>query len=96
MFCSHCGKEISDDSIVCGFCGTPIDMKRQENSNQQTSQHCPGSFSTPEEYHREGHGHCRNCVQLYCSADGAFGDNSRCSFTYIFGAQDCLLNEGCE
>lgn len=71
MFCSHCGKEISDDSKVCGYCGTPIDMKRQENSNQQTSQHVygepetnftgqTGSYETNRQYQSAGYGTPQN------------------------------------
>ena len=27
MFCSHCGKEIADDAVVCIGCGRPVTPK---------------------------------------------------------------------
>lgn len=35
MFCNKCGREIADDSKVCGYCGTPAGS-RQETNNHQT------------------------------------------------------------
>ena len=30
MYCRKCGREISDDSVMCGYCGTPTieDLKK--------------------------------------------------------------------
>ena len=36
MFCSNCGKEISDDSKVCGFCGIPVGSTQTKTSYHQT------------------------------------------------------------
>ena len=36
MFCSNCGREIADDSKVCGYCGTPVGGSRQETEYHQT------------------------------------------------------------
>lgn len=41
MYCKHCGKEISDDSIFCTFCGT-------QNLNESNTS------ETPEPEHIEG------------------------------------------
>ena len=24
MYCRKCGREIPDDSVMCGYCGTPV------------------------------------------------------------------------
>lgn len=32
MFCNKCGKEISDDSIVCNYCGTPTNSSANSQS----------------------------------------------------------------
>lgn len=36
MFCSKCGREISDDSKVCGFCGAPCQGEGQKTDYGQT------------------------------------------------------------
>lgn len=34
MFCNKCGKEISDESVVCNFCGTPTNSSPlSQNAN---------------------------------------------------------------
>ena len=41
MFCSKCGKEIADNSQVCGYCGTPVTARtsygQQNTQNTQQS-----------------------------------------------------------
>lgn len=32
MFCNKCGKEISDDSIMCNYCGTPTNAAPNSQS----------------------------------------------------------------
>lgn len=36
MFCSKCGREIPDDSRVCGYCGAPGQGERQQTEYNQT------------------------------------------------------------
>lgn len=36
MFCRNCGKEIADDSRVCGYCGAPIAGDWQRTEYRQT------------------------------------------------------------
>ncbi len=36
MFCRNCGKEIADDSKVCGYCGTPVSGCHQQTAYHQT------------------------------------------------------------
>lgn len=35
MFCSHCGKELSDDAFMCPNCGSPIRKTAQKKSIPQ-------------------------------------------------------------
>ena len=36
MFCTTCGKKLSDDAMFCAYCGTSLNMKRrEENSVEQ-------------------------------------------------------------
>lgn len=36
MYCTHCGKEIPDDSLVCGFCGQEVEESvKQELADAQ-------------------------------------------------------------
>ena len=35
MYCSKCGKEISDDSVFCQHCGCPIKSKIIKNSDDK-------------------------------------------------------------
>lgn len=37
MFCNNCGKEIADDSKVCGYCGTPVGGGQETNYHQTQS-----------------------------------------------------------
>lgn len=37
MFCSHCGKEISDDSQFCGFCGKSLDSRVRPTTSDRTA-----------------------------------------------------------
>ena len=31
MFCSKCGKEISDEALICPGCGCPVENSREQN-----------------------------------------------------------------
>lgn len=35
MFCSNCGKEISDKAVVCPNCGAPTELYRKNETTQQ-------------------------------------------------------------
>lgn len=37
MYCKHCGKQISDDSIFCQHCGGKVDTIISENTDSQTT-----------------------------------------------------------
>ncbi len=36
MYCHQCGKEVSEDAVFCRFCGTKLNLSKQEESVQQT------------------------------------------------------------
>ena len=38
MFCKNCGKEISDNAVICTNCGTPTDNMAQATSSATANQ----------------------------------------------------------
>ena len=44
MYCSHCGKQIPDNTVYCGYCGTRV----QEEYTPSLQQVQPGSFAGAE------------------------------------------------
>lgn len=35
MYCSYCGKEISEDAKYCSSCGKPINLHKQQEENDK-------------------------------------------------------------
>lgn len=55
MFCTTCGKKLSDNAMFCGYCGTSVNMKRREDvsaeqpqASQDEPQPVPSQASQPE------------------------------------------------
>lgn len=42
MFCSHCGKEVVDDAVICTNCGRVIDVKRYNEAVKSTEKRNSG------------------------------------------------------
>lgn len=38
MFCTTCGKKLSDSAMFCGYCGTSVNMKRREDMSVEQPQ----------------------------------------------------------
>lgn len=38
MFCTTCGKRLSDNAMFCGYCGTSVNMKRREEVSTEQPQ----------------------------------------------------------
>lgn len=51
MFCTTCGKKISDDAMFCGYCGTSVYMQQREDVQppQQVSQSAPQLAPQPSQ-----------------------------------------------
>lgn len=47
MFCTTCGKKLSDNAMFCGYCGTSVNMKRREDMSVEQPQ-VPQPESQPE------------------------------------------------
>lgn len=45
MFCNMCGKEIADDSNVCGYCGAPVQRVQQDANGMMSQQNTNGMMS---------------------------------------------------
>ena len=42
MYCSHCGKEVNDEAVVCIHCGCAIAQNKSRNLNQITDEPSTG------------------------------------------------------
>lgn len=69
MFCTNCGKEIPNDSRVCGYCGKPIKnptqtengidtlaqyQNNQQYQNDQPNYNVPPMYNNPQAQNNMG------------------------------------------
>lgn len=50
MFCTNCGKEISEDSMVCAYCGAPVPGREQAYNGQPGSQQAYNGQTSSQQY----------------------------------------------
>jgi len=48
MYCSKCGKEISDDSVFCYFCGSKVEIKEKSDTVKDIPPSIINTETTPE------------------------------------------------
>ena len=53
MYCTTCGKEIADDSKVCGYCGAAVTAREEEGSYQAGGSSGP-NYGGPQSYSQTG------------------------------------------